>query len=66
MNDDLSLERGLCYYYENQPEFDRKEMPEEKRVAFGFEAGRQFGMCEMCEMKAPVAKVFKPDGREWP
>ena len=60
---EIPLERGLNYYFENQAEFDRKELPEEKRVAYGFEAGRQFGRFET---KLKVSRDFIPSkGHEW-
>jgi hypothetical protein len=35
----LPLQKGLEYYYEQQSEFERREMPVEKQVALAFEAG---------------------------
>ena len=64
MLDEIPLERGLCFYYEQQGEFERKELPIEKQVAIAFEVGRQVGKCEV---KSSVAMIFKPDsGNIWP
>lgn len=42
----IELQRGLEFYYESQREFDRRELPVDKMVAFGFEAGYQAGRAE--------------------
>jgi hypothetical protein len=61
----VELERGLCYYFEQQKEFERRALPIEKQVAFGFEAGYQAGKAEV---KARVARIFLPESKnnEWP
>jgi hypothetical protein len=46
MKDDIPLERGLTYFYENEEEFSRKGYPVEKQVALAFEAGLCLGQCE--------------------
>lgn len=43
---EIQLERGLSYYYEVQKEFERRAIPIDKQVAFGFEAGYQAGRAE--------------------
>lgn len=43
---EIPLERGLCYFYEVQNEFERRGLPIDKQVAFGFEAGYQAGKAE--------------------
>jgi hypothetical protein len=64
MADTVELERGLCYYFEQQSEFERKGLSVEKQVAIGFTAGLEIGRAEV---KAQVALIFKPDvGNEWP
>ena len=35
----IPLEKGLTYYYEQQREFERRELPVEKQVAIAYEAG---------------------------
>ncbi len=60
--DCLPLEPGLCFFYENQSEFERKEIPVEKQVALAWQAGRQAGRCELREK---VVKVFKPERGVW-
>ena len=57
----VGLERGLCFYFEQCSEFDRRALPVEKQVAFGFEAGYQAGKAEV---KAAVAKIFLPEKRK--
>ena len=42
----IELERGLCCFYELQREFERRELPEEKRCAFCWESGYQAGKAE--------------------
>jgi len=46
VKNEIPLERGLSYYYEVQKEFERRELPIDKQVAFGFEAGYQAGHAE--------------------
>ena len=58
MADCIELERGLCYFYEQQDEFERRGLPIEKQVAFGWEAGYQAGQCEI---RVNATKIFKPD-----
>jgi hypothetical protein len=62
MPDDIELERGLCYFVENQREFERRCLSVEKQVAFGYEAGFQAGRTEL---KAKVSKVFKGSNIDW-
>lgn len=49
--DDIPLERGLCFYYEMENEFEKRSLPVEKQVAIAFEAGRRIGQSEtrMCK-----------------
>ncbi len=35
----IPLEKGLAYYYEQQREFEHRELPVEKQVAIAYEAG---------------------------
>jgi len=61
---EIPLQRGLEFYYEASKEFELWNLPIEKQVAFGFEAGYQAGKTEV---KGKLAMIFKPeDGmREW-
>jgi hypothetical protein len=43
MCEKMELEKGLCWFYENEPEIKSKQIPEEKSHALTFEAGIQFG-----------------------
>jgi len=62
-NEEIPLERGMQYFFENQGEFERKEMPIEKQAAICFEAGRQLGRCEI---KLQVSRQFIPNkGPVW-
>jgi hypothetical protein len=48
----IELQRGLEFYYEAQREFERREIPVDKMVAFGFEAGYQAGRAEALSEEA--------------
>ena len=37
---EINLEKGLCFYYENEKYFQDKDIPVDKQVALGYEAGR--------------------------
>jgi len=64
MTDTIELERGLEFYYSQQNEFERRGLPIEKQVAFGFEAGLNVGRAET---KAKIARIFLPENKnEWP
>ncbi len=39
----IPLENGLTFYFEQQREFERRELPVEKQVAIAFEAGFHAG-----------------------
>jgi len=56
------LERGLCWFYENDREMSRKCLPVEKRVALGYEAGFQAGQTER---RDKALKAFKPSNIDW-
>ncbi len=49
---EIPLERGLCYFYEVQNEFERRGLPIDKQVAFGFEAGYQAGKAKALSEEA--------------
>jgi len=56
VDDNVCLEKGLCYFFENQREFEKKQLPVEKQVALGFEAGFEAGRTML---RQTVAKTFK-------
>ena len=62
-DDNLPLERGLCYFFEQQREFERRALPIEKQVALGYEAGFQAGKTEL---KRKVLNSIKFANMEWP
>jgi len=55
----ILLERGLCFFYEQQDEFERRCLPVEKQVALAFEAGFQAGKCEIKTMRNQSCLVAK-------
>ncbi len=59
MCDMLPLQRGLEYYYEQQSEFERREMPVEKQVALAFEAGFYAG--HNCVREKLSTEIFRHD-----
>lgn len=46
MKNEIPLERGLTYYYQQQDEFDARGLPTETQAAVCFEAGYQLGRHE--------------------
>ena len=47
--DEIPLERGYCFYYEQCREFEQRELSVAEQVAIGFEAGLQLGRSEKYE-----------------
>lgn len=46
---DIDFEKGLCCYYENKEEFERRNLTSEEIASRMFEIGYQIGRSEMLE-----------------
>jgi|GEM_PF-4810246 len=57
-NGAIPLERGLCFYFEQEDEFARRSTPVEKQVALAYEAGFQAGKAEI---NSKITMNLKPD-----
>jgi len=63
MSDEIPLERGLCWYYENIREMEKRKLPTDKRFALAYEAGRH----DMrIDLKQRVLNSIKLPNIEWP
>lgn len=62
MDNEIPLELGLCWYYENIKEIKTKNVPEDKSHALAFEAGMQIGAAKL---KERVIKSIKISNIEW-
>ena len=57
----IPLEKGLSFYFEQQNEFERREIPIEKQVALAYEAGFEAGRSLMRDNRKRYDLMWVPE-----
>ncbi len=57
----IPLEKGLTFYFEQQNEFERREIPIEKQVALAYEAGFEAGRSLMRDNRKRYDLMWVPE-----